>query len=300
VKSLIRSVNALIRKLLLTGAGIIGVTFIISPAVTAAEPELGGMLILKHRVAVMSLSELSKDKEKAALLLKTPDPLTYFSNEGVVMELDDWASVVDLTKGELSKSDYIRVVEIPRTLSKKEIDSESNDHPESIVLVSYGITEKRKTMFIRLLEVSSGQTVFSTETEGHEMRIAVQNGLSKLENWLLTQAWRCRVIGDRESEAIINRGRLDGLRKGIKLIGYSIRGVPRENKESDEAILLKYGTLVGTYIVTEVRNNFAKVKAAEGKGTLREGDILEMPEVRFIDPAVKTRGNRLWDKIYEK
>ncbi len=215
------------------------------------------------------------------------------------MEREDWASVVDMTKEVLSKSDYLRVVEVPRTLAKKEVLSASDDRPDLIVLVSYGIANKERKVFVRLLELSSGQTVFSAESEGRDLRAAIEKSLSGLDEWLLTQAWRCRVIGVRNEEVIINRGYLDGLREGAKLNGYSVGNVPKDSKESDEAVLLKYGTQAGAYIVTEVRNNFAKVKSSEGKRTLREGDILEMPEIRLIERNVKTRGSRIWDSIYK-
>ncbi len=299
VKSLIKGMRVHARREATLTAAILIVMLAVSHVTFAADSEFGGTRILKHRVTVLSLSELSADKEKAAIFLKKTDLLVYLPKDGVVMEEGDLASVVDLTKGELSRSDYVRVMEVPRTLSKKEVTPESSDRPELVVLVSYGITGKGNKVFVRLLEVSSGQTVFSTQAEGHDLGTAVRQSLSGVEDWLLTQAWRCRVIGVRGGAVVINRGRLDGLREGAKLVGYGMRGVPKGDKESDEATLLKYGNRVGTFIVTEVRNNFAKARADGGKMTLREGDILELPEVRIPDRDVRTRDNRLWDKIYK-
>jgi hypothetical protein len=299
-KSSSKGFGGLLKKILLSGVGILFTGMVISPVAGAGEPDLAGMPVLKHRVSVVSLSELSRDKQKASLVLKNPDPLVYFQEEGVMMDLNDWASVVDLAKSELTKSDCLRVMELPKSLSRKDIDANSSEQPALVMLLSYGTAGKERRLYSRLIELSSGQSVFSTESAGPDLRIAVRESLRKIENWLLTQAWRGRVIGVRNDEMVINRGRLDGLREGARLIGYSLKGAAKGTKESEEALLLRYGDRLGTYTVVEARNNYAKVKLTEGKRLLAEGDILEMPEMRLIERDIRTRGNRMWDKIYEK
>lgn len=262
-----------------------------------AQQELGGMLVLKHRIGVISLSEIAKDKKVASLIFETTDPLIYFRKEGVVMEMDDWASLTELSKREFAKSDFLRVVELPRVPTKKTVEE---NRPEYVIVLSYGVADKGRRIYIRMIEASSGQSMFSMDAGGADFGIAMREIMTGLEDWLLTQAWRCRVIGTQQREAVIDRGWLDGLREGVQLIGYSIQGAPADIHEPDEAILLKYGTRIGTYTVVEVRNNFAKVRGGAEEKPLHEGDILEMPEVRMPERDVKTRGSRIWDKVYQK
>lgn len=294
------STAAIVKNLTYLFIVLILVNTAFTDTVSAELSNLNKMVALKHRAAVMSMSELSKDREKAEILIKSHDVLVYSRDEGLLLEKDDLASVVDMTKEVLGKSDFLRIVEMPLTLSKRDLESDVGNSPGLVILVNYGSSGKEKRVFTRLLELSSGQTIYSTEARGVDFRAAVQKGLADLEKWLLTQAWRCRIIGLRKKEMIIDRGRLDGLREGVELIGYTLAESPRGRQESDEAMLLKYGTKVGTYTVVEAKNNYAKVRATDGNKLLGEGDMLEMPEVRLADRDIKTRGSRMWDKIYEK
>jgi hypothetical protein len=266
---------------------------------TAAGIDPASQTVLKHRIAVIALSELSKEKERYSILFKSDDSIHYMAEEGTLMEAGDQASIVDLIKGELSKSEFLRVVELPKTLAKKDIETNSGDQPGLIALLSFGVSKQERKLFTRLLEVSSGQTVFSVETAGADFRTASRECAASLDNWLLKQAWRCRVIGVRGHEMVINRGRLDGIREGTTLVGYSFKGQSGISREPEEESILKYGTRCGTYTVVEARNNFARVKAVESGRILGKGDILEMPEVVMPERDIKSRGSRIWDKIYE-
>lgn len=262
------------------------------------EPNLSKSLVLRHRVVVLPVSQISKENTKVAAILKMPDPLILFPKEGVVMDVREWATAVDLTRIEVSKSEYMRLVE-PNHGEDTEIMNDNE--PDIILLVSYGIAEIDRKLFVRLIEASSGQVIYTSDVADSELKGAIQKSVAGIEEKLLTLSWRCRVVGTSKKQMVINRGSLDGLREGIELIGYSLKGTPQNrSKEPQELLLMKYGEEKGLYKVVEVRDDYAKVETVTIDNILAIGDILEMPEVKTKEWNLKSRGSKIWEKRYKK
>ena len=301
--------NFILLKTRIITCGILALIFFFNPSSLFGEntnPALNQSFVLRHRLAVVPISSYSKKKPEVSALIKILDPKILFPEEGVIIPIEDWATVIDLTKSEVDKSDFMRLVELPAINEKRgqksKLFSSLADELDLILLVKYGAAGNKRRVFFRLLEADSGHLITTTDKTSLELSEAVHNALAEIEDHLLTMAWRCRVIAVTNKQMIINRGRVDGLREGVELVGYSIKKQASVDvQEPEELLIMKYGEKKGLYKVIETRNEFSRiVPANEGGQILSIGDILEMPEVRLKERDIKSRGSRVWDKIYNQ
>lgn len=271
----------------------------------SGDPLLMKSLILRHRLAVLPISSKSGTAPSMTTLIKILDSRIIFPGEGVTISTEEWATIIDLTKSEISKSNYLRLVDLPIDGDKKAKESKPislvSDEADLILFVSYGVDKNRKRFFFQLVEAFSGSLIYTAEANAPEIGEAIRKALFDIDDRLLRMPWRCEIISVTGKHMIINRGDIDGLKEGIELVGYSMKSQPKSGKpESEELRLMKYGNKKGLYRVVEVQSNFSKIVPSAGNENLAKGDILELPQIKIRDRDMKTRGRQMWDKIYKK
>jgi hypothetical protein len=284
---------------------IILVTFCIIPSVFAGQDEL--LLqseVLKHRVEIHAVPPPERrDENVNVFIIKTEAWRELLLDESVTIEPHEWINIQDLIKREVSSSDIFRVTNNGLARLKGEESSELKAidvvGAPLIMLVKFGIGQRGKGLFIYLVNAGTGNTLYTTSAWGQDMRTIIRKMLAELEEKVLFMAWRCKVVDRRGNEMIIDRGRLDGISKGQKLIGYSISADAWKSPPvSQELFLMKYGTRRGVYVVSEEGEEYSKISPQDSAPMLREGDIVEMPAITFKKRERDTRGRRIWDKIY--
>ena len=146
------------------------------------EPSLMGSLVLSHRLAVIPVSSYTRKEPNVAALIQLLDPKIIFPEEGVIISPDDWATVVDLTKSEVSKSEYMRLVELPALVEKADDISNTfsslSDELDLILLVRFGGFGDKRRVFFRLLEAGSGHIIHTFDETALDVSSAVQKALA--------------------------------------------------------------------------------------------------------------------------
>lgn len=270
----------------------------------AALPPQG--VPLKHRVSFVAIPSATGTATDAApaFIVKSESWKALSLLEGVVISGDDWATASDLTRATLAKSDLFRVVEVPKTWSgvvePLKPGKAVEGMPSMLLLARYGIGANGKTAYFTLVDPFSGGTVKQAQATAADMREAVDKALAELEREAAMRAWRCRVIGVKDKQMVIDRGRLDGLRAGQQFLGYKIEAAADAPALAEEAWLMMHGKRTGSYKLVEEGQEFSKVEGVESAPVLAAGDILEIPEIVLKDRGKASRGTRTWDKIYEK
>jgi hypothetical protein len=221
----------------------------------------------------------------------------------VLLSRRDLDEVAENVKTELSRSELIRIVDNPfREGKREELDKAiAEDELDLILFVRYPLNDSFKEIYFQLTEADSGYSIHFIEAKAKTYDEAIRKALSDLEEKLFKLPWRCKVIAIKDKGMIINRGYLDGLHEGIKLVGYSIKpNKDQTNFEPEELILMKYGKKEGLFRVIEVKRHYSIVEPDSDEDMLAPNDILELPEIRFEDRDIKSRGSQTWDKIFQE
>ena len=168
------------------------------------------------------------------------------------------------------------------------------------MLAKFGVGAQGRGIFIYLIDRISGATVFTSESWEPSMKEAIKKAVSELGEKISVLAWRCLVTDRTDHAMIIDRGRLDGVRKNQTFVGYSLSQKQIETSLIDmEFQLMRHGTRTGVYVVTEEGQEFSKVAPVDNAPMLGADDILEIPAIALQDREPNTRGRKLWDKIYK-
>lgn len=249
---------------------------------------------LKYRVNVVpAVSQKSMVPDFVLGFLRNP---VLFPEEGIVAETDEWGTLLDLFKVEVETTETLRLVEDCGS------DVASAMLPDYFLVFSYALQPSGRKIFCRLIESDSRSITLSCEGLGRDIRSAIKDVLTKIDQKLFLQAWRCQVESqDSQGRAIINRGHLDGVDVGLKLVGYRVSTTEnKEKKLSRELRIMQAGKKTGQYEVVKISGNYAVVVACNKSTRLSTGDLLELPEVVIPKRNVKSRGRKAWQGIYRK
>jgi len=251
--------------------------------------------VLRHRVAVLAAPPTgTSTNQPNTLLVESEAWKALLLDEALTITPDEWATAVDLTKGVVGASDTFRVIEMPGA-------GKSGGSGSGLVLIArYGVGLNGKRVFFRLVEADSGSLLRSADATAAEMKTAIEDALSQIQGEANLLAWRCHVVGLNGDLMVIDRGRLDSVRSGNEFIGYSMaKAATNAPGLSDEQRIMQYGKRAGTYKVVEEGKAFSKVEPVGDAAVLKDGDILELPEIRLKDRRRESRGKGLWDRVYE-
>jgi hypothetical protein len=258
----------------------------------------------RQRVAVVTAPPAQATAQDAPRFLLGWDSWkALLLREGVTLAESEWADAVDLTRVRVGKSDMLRVVTPPVSWVKSEEQPDwkgtGKDAPDKLLLVKYSAGTAGRGVFFSLVDPYSGVTVLDAEATAADMRAAIDRAISEMEDELALFPWRCRVSGASEDAMVIDRGYYDGLRAGQQFVGYTIAPDKKATLAlGEEKAIMLHGKKAGLYELTETGNNHAKVVPVDDAPLLSEGDVLEIPEIRLKDRTRKSRGSRLWNKIY--
>ena len=250
--------------------------------------------VLKYRVNIVPVvSRKSMVPDFVLGFLQNP---VLFPEEGVVAETDEWGTLLDLFKVEVEETETLRLVEDCGS------DVAAVMLPDYFLVFSYALQSGGRKIFCRLIESDSRSITLSCEGLGRDIRSAIKDVLSKIDQKLFMQAWRCKVESrDSQDRAIINRGHLDGVEIGLKLVGYRVSLTEnKEKKLSRELQIMQAGKKSGLYEVVKISGNYAVVVARNKSSRLSTGDLLELPEVVIPKRKVESRGRKAWQGIYRK
>lgn len=250
--------------------------------------------VLKYRVNVIpAVSRKAMVPDFVLGFLRNP---VLFPEEGVVAETDEWGTLLDLFKVEVETTETLRLVEDCGS------DVASAMLPDYFLVFSYALQPGGRKIFCRLIESDSRSITLSCEGLGRDIRSAIKDVLTKIDQKLFLLAWRCQVESlDNQGRTIINRGHLDGVEIGLKLVGYQVSAtMNKEKKLSRELQAMQSGEKFGLYEVVKISSNYAVVVACNNSPRLTTGDLLELPEVIIPKRKVESRGRKAWQGIYRK
>ena len=273
------------------------------------KAETGSMFqsnVLRHRIQIVAVSPDKKEREGVdSFILKTDGWRALLLHEGVSINQEEWANALDLFKIEAGKSSVFRLVNIGIDRAKKE-GAEQDDCSERtsqplFILARFGVGTVGNRVFINLIDGSTGNTILTADHFGASMQQAIRKALVGMEEEVALMTWRCRVVGQGKNAMIIDRGRLDGLRRGQQLIGYAMDANAKQKAGMDpELMIMQFGTRKGLYEISEEGQEFCKATPVANAPLLSTGDILELPSVKIPDRQRDTRDRRVWDKIYNR
>jgi hypothetical protein len=275
----------------------IGSTFLIEGSQDASVG-LSESPILKHRVELKTAPlPQSENPTQWSGNIAIGNADRFFPKEGLTISREEWATFADQAKAVVSGSELIRLVE--------PVADNAGKQPAPtrwVLLARFGLAAEKRLVYFRLVDRASGNLVLSADGQGGSMEAALKASMQKIDQDMLVYAWRCRVTDARSNCVIIARGRLDGLREGQKLTGYSLEEEGRKTPgEPDELTLMKYGKPAGTYQVVTVGEEYTQLQPTQGSMMLAAGDVVTLPNVNLLrDRDRVTRGSSLWDKIYQK
>ena len=267
-------------------------------AAEPAAPALGGR-VLKHRVEIVTPPPAESGKEALDMeLSRRKDSLL---DEGVAISRAEWATAVDVLKEQMAGSEILRLVEAVAhaPAGKPGKEKSAPDEPPLVLQARFGASGQTRLVLLRLSKRGHGYLIASAKASGLMMDAAVRGALTQIEKELVLHAWRCRVLDADGDKLIIGRGHFDGLRRGQVLTGYNLSPKGREAAgQSDEFVLMKFGTRAGSYEIDEAGQDFSRLKPVGQSLALAAGDLLEIPAVYLRDTNDVTRGTRIWDRLY--
>ena len=225
--------------------------------------------------------------------------------EGATLEPDEWANATDLVKAGVGKTELFRLAGLPASWHREaggpKWRSTEPNTPDYLLVARFVAGSEGRGVFLRLVDPYSGALIEEAEATAADLRGAIDSALSELEAEAAMMPWRCRVTGARGRTMVIDRGHLDGLRKGTIFVGYALAAEAKESVSlADEQAILLSGTRTGEYRLVEEGRAFSKVEPVGEAPPLASGDILEIPEIRLKDRSRSSRRTRLWDKLYGK
>ncbi|MBW1743722.1 MAG: hypothetical protein JRJ47_09890 [Deltaproteobacteria bacterium] len=262
--------------------------------------------VLKHRVQVVAVPPDRTEKEGiTTFVLETEGWKALLLEEGISISKDEWASALDLLRTETASSSVFRLVKSGIGVLRKggtqgHADSDSA-LPPLFLLARFGVGTSGNRVFVNLVDGSTGNTILTADDVAESMQEAIRKALVELEEEAALMPWRCRVVGQTKNAIVIDRGYLDGLRKGQQLIGYSMN--PEAKKHvgmAPELLIMQFGTRRGSYEISDEGQEFAKATPVAGAPLLSDGDFLELPAIRIPDRQRDNRGRRVWDKLYDR
>lgn len=259
----------------------------------------------RHRVAVLTVPRDATEGETApAFVLKSDAWKALLAREGVAIGESEWAGAGDLLKAAIAESDLLRSVALSASWkSGKEAPRRDAQGPDALLLARFGVGDRGRLVFLRLVEPYSGAALAHADARAENMRRAVEEAIEDLEGEVSLLPWRCRITGVDEAGTamVIDRGHLDGLRRGQRFDGYALEGKAKDGVDvSDERALMLRGRKKGQYELTEVGQNVSRLTPVDEAPVLAVGDVLQLPEIRLGDRTRRSRGRRLWDRLYRK
>jgi hypothetical protein len=260
--------------------------------------------ILKHRVE-LQIGAPSRNESQiqwsGEVTIGNAD--RFFPKEGLTIPREEWATFADLTRAVLSTSELIRLVEpLADQTGKNGKEGKASTATRWVLLARFGLAAETRLVFFRLVDRASGSLAISADGRAATMEAALKAAMEKIDKEMLTYAWRCRVMDVRDDRVVIMRGRMDGLREGQKLAGYSLEEEGRKAPgEPDELTLMKYGKPAGAYQVVTAGEDYTELQPTQGSPMLSPGDVLVLPTVHLLREKDKaTRGSSLWDRVFQK
>ena len=272
-------------------------------SVQAADtPIASDFPVLKFRAEVVTEPVAAQpDQVHVALGVNTNLPDRLVPGEETLINRQDWASAVDMLKKMLAESEVLRLVEPPIFMTES-----ANTNAPTATEASMSIHAKfarraaDSVVHLRLASQPGGLLLVAANASEASMSKATEKALRQIERELLKMPWHCRVAENHEGKAVIYRGRLDGLRKGQKLLGYTLSAEGQKDRTRPDELLIKlHSSARGNYQVAEVGEFFSLVTPLENSGPLAAGDILEVPALKLRDTQ-RSPARTKWDAIYDR
>lgn len=269
-----------------------------------AGPALMQSVVLKHRITLLPVTPKKGQDKNQPIIIKFTNAEIKFPDEKTQISPVQLLTAVDLTKKEIARSEFIRLVDLgllrDETQPGKKAFQSVASETDMVLLARYSRQKNKTKVFFRLMDSGTGQLLMTSGAVASGFDAAVRNALEKMDDYLLTRVWRCQVEAVSGDSIIINRGELDGFVEGIELSGYTMETAPNSTGgEPVELRLMKYGIKGGFYRVSYVGEMYSKLTASSGAKSLKKGDILELPAIKKREERV-SRGSRVWDSIYDK
>jgi len=259
----------------------------------------------RHRVAVLTVPrDATEGETPPAFVLKSDEWKALLARDGIAIGENEWAGAGDLLKAAIAGSGLLRAVDMPASWkSGKTEPGRDAKAPDALLLARFGVGDRGRSVFLRLVDPHAGTALAQVDARAQNMKSAVEKALKDLEDEISLLAWRCRITGVAAAgkAMVIDRGYLDGLREGQRFVGYALEGEAKEHAGlSDERALMLHGRKRGMYELAEVGQNVSRVEPVDDAPALAVGDVLQLPEIRLGDRVRRSRGRRLWDKLYRK
>ena len=260
--------------------------------------------VLKYRVQVASIHpDNIKIEQENSFVLKSEGWKTLLLEEGVSIAPDEWSNARDLMKIKVANSNLFRLVNTGLARKEGTLQGESAklDLSPMVILTRFGTGTNGSRVLFHLIDGVTGNTIVSGDYMAASMEKAVDKAIRALEDEVSLITWRCQVVGIKGNEMIIDRGRLDGLRLGQKLVGYKM--APQAEKHggyAPEMLIMQFGTRTGIYEISEEGEEFSKAIPVDKAPLLSVGDIFELPAINLPPRQKETRGRRVWDKMYDE
>lgn len=258
--------------------------------------------ILRHRVEVFVVPFEEEQTENATtVIFKTQAWQALLLEEGVFIGEKEWASALDLLKTVTFSSPLFRVINNAFLPQITGTDASGKLSEASMVLLArFGVSSKGKRIFLYLIDGRSGKTISVQDKVAPTMELAIRKAVTELEETIALMPWRCRVLSGTEGAFIIERGELDGISRGQKFVGYAIAPDAAMDSVRDlELLTLQFGKRKGIYVVDEVGLEYSRLTPVDNAPMLAQGDVLELPAIRFQQRERNTRGKRVWREIYK-
>ena len=215
-----------------------------------AGPALMQSVVLKHRITLLPVNLNDERDKNRSIILKLTNAGIKFPDEKTKISRVQLSTAVDVTKKEMARSEFIRLVDLgllkdeaqPGKADFQSVASET----DMVLLARYIAKKNKKSVFFRLVDSGTGQLLLTSDAAASGFDAAVRKALNKMDDYLLTRAWRCEVEAVSGDGFIVNRGELDGFIEGIELVGYTMKAAPKSSgKEPVELRLMKYGVRGG-------------------------------------------------------
>lgn len=257
---------------------------------------LNDSAVLKHRLSLLPYQERmlqTTSNGVTQIHVAIGSWNTWIPQAGVLLPIEEQAQAKDLTIKIFNEQSSIRMVLFS--------ESKEEDQPANplAVLARYGLTSDRYRLIFHLIDLPTSSVLTTVDVTGSTLDATIRDAAVGIDRALTRLPWHARVIDVVDGLAVLDRGRLDGLRAGQNLKAHRVAPEKIKSTKDPELLLFAGSTELGMCRIEEVSGNYAKARLKDRAAAFQQDDRVVLPEIVLEDRQPRSRARSVWDSLYD-